>query len=191
MKHTFKLCALITALACSSVFANTSTDNTQKVVIEVQQKPAPEQIHDKPTVEKAHEWVEFGQHVGSAMREGLSALTDEANKFAGTDAGRFTMLVIAWKVAGQDAMYLLEKFTGLIFGIPAMMVWTAIYVWILRKRFIMHRVLVSKEGFWLWAKKEYKIVNEHQLTENEFGAAFGCTVVYIGVSLIIVFNSIL
>lgn len=187
----FSTLFLTSLLFASSAFSQPEDKNTQKVVIEVQQKPVAAQATEKPVVEKAHEWVEFGEHVGSAMREGLSALTDEANKFAGTDAGRFTMMVIAWKVAGQDALYLLEKFTGLFVGVPILVIWTSIYIWVLRKRFITHRVVTKREGFWLWAKKEYEIVNKHQLGENEFGAAFVITLVFLGVSAIIFFNAII
>ena len=49
----------------------------------------------------------IGKSVGSAMREGLGALTEEANKFADTKVGMFTAVLIGWKVMGKDAMNLM------------------------------------------------------------------------------------
>ena len=37
-----------------------------------------------------------GKEVGIAVREGLTAVVDIADKFGGTDVGKFTMVMIAW-----------------------------------------------------------------------------------------------
>ena len=193
IKKLVLILACFSALSCVGMAQNSGNNEPQRVVVEIkQQENKPFVVSDeKQTVEKAHEWVQFGSHVGGAMREGLSALTDEANKFAGTDAGRFTMLVIAWKVAGQDAMELLNKFRGIVIGVPILAIWTAIYVWVLRKRFISHRVVVKQTGFLGWGTKEYKVMNEEQLNGDEFGAVIVTTIIFLVVAAVVFFNAII
>ncbi len=82
------------------------------------------------TLSTGKEWAEIGRAIGIATREGLSAVSDETAKFAETTPGKFTMALIAWKVAGAD----LKKFvSGVIVGIPFLIFWLCLYVWWLRK----------------------------------------------------------
>lgn len=196
MKKLFFTLLSIAVLSVSA-FAQTPVpaNKPQEIVITVNQPPQPQPapvVQEKEAVQKAHEWVEFGAHVGGAMREGLSALTDEANKFAGTDAGRFTMIVIAWKVMGDDAMTLLERFTHIAFGVPAFIVWTTFYIWFFRRKFAPHRVLISSDGpFWA-RKKTYKLINEELDWSGDAGAAcLVSTVIWAIGACVIVFMIIL
>lgn len=166
-------------------------DNTQRVIVEVKQ-PSVEDSKSIPA--QTNEWVEVGRNVGVAMREGLSALTDEANKFADTDAGRFTMAVIAWKVAGKDAKELttalIDRSVKLVVGVPALITLVIIYLWIMRKSFICHRVVVEKTGpFWARSKK-YEIINKNQGAGNKsegyvFALVFA-NVLFVGLAVVCV-----
>ena len=49
-------------------------------------------------------WVGVGSEIGSVIREGLFAVKDVAVEFSGTNVGKFTMYLIAWKVMGKDAV---------------------------------------------------------------------------------------
>lgn len=51
-------------------------------------------------------WVGMGKEVGTAVNEGLSALTKNADEFAKTGVGKFTMFMIAWKVIGWQLVHL-------------------------------------------------------------------------------------
>jgi hypothetical protein len=179
-KITGLITALLFAVASANLLAqeNKDTNNgkSQEVVVRIQQE---QPKVETPTVQKANEWVDFGKNVGSAMKEGLSALTDEANKFSGTPAGRFTMAVIAWKVAGRDAVELVDRFVGVLIGVPSLIVVTFLYAWFMRKTFICHKVCVKKSGFLWWGTREYKVVNERRDAGGDtFGAAFITTIVY-------------
>ena len=158
------------------------SQNSGEVVVRVVNES---QAAKPATVETAHEWVNFGKNLGAAMREGLSALTDEANKFAGTDAGRFTMAVIAWKVAGDDAVRLLDRFQGIVVGVPVLFVWVSVSIWFWRRNFMKHRVLVSSTGPFWNKTKTYKIVNEN--IDSNDAAPWFAAIVPVIISLIIVF----
>ena len=57
-------------------------------------------------------WAGVGKEVGIAVSEGLNAVVDVADKFGGTNVGRFTMVLVAWKVVGRD---LVRIAIGLLF----------------------------------------------------------------------------
>jgi hypothetical protein len=58
------------------------------------------------------DWVGVGGEIGNAIEEGLTAVVDVADKFTGTDVGKFTMVLVAWKVIGKDVVRIA---LGLIF----------------------------------------------------------------------------
>ena len=99
-------------------------------------------------------WVGVGGEIGTAVQEGLEAVVDVADKFGQTDVGKFTLIMIAWKVMGRDAVRIV---LGIIFII--MFIWLLIYSF--RKTCIERRVLVKQEnkGFLRYPKtKEWKII---------------------------------
>lgn len=164
---------LIFALTFGAIFAQ--ENKPQEIILTVQQANVVKQEAPKapaaPTTQVVNEWVNVGKNVGTAMREGLSALTDEANKFAGTDAGRFTMAVIAWKVAGKDARELTSEIFRKFIGICLLTVLFVLFCFFFRKMFLEHRVVVSKKGFWIWGTREYKVLNEETFSD---GKCLGC-----------------
>jgi hypothetical protein len=147
--------------------------NPNEITVKIQQL-APET--PKPAiVEQANEWVDFGRHVGQAMSEGLSALTKEANTFSGTPAGHFTMAVIAWKVAGHDAMDLLNRTVHVIVGVPFLIAWIILGVWVIRRNFMARRVVVEDSGSWLRGTRvrKYAIVNDESFSDGKSGTMWG------------------
>jgi hypothetical protein len=66
------------------------------------------------------DWAEMGRAIGIATREGLNAVTTETAKFAETTPGKFTMFMIAWKVAGTD---FLRAIKGYAIGVPLLIFW--------------------------------------------------------------------
>jgi len=107
-------------------------------------------------------WVGVGGEIGTAVKEGLEAVVDVADKFGNTDVGKFTMVMIAWKVIGRDAVRIV---LGLLF--IAMFVWLLIYSF--RKTCIERRVVTKRTnpGFLRFPKeKEWKII-EPLFTDGE------------------------
>jgi hypothetical protein len=88
-------------------------------------------------------------------------LVDGIDKVSKTDAGRFTMLVIAWKVMGKDAVDLLNKVQGVMIGVPIQIFLVCLYVWVMRRFFVTRSVVLTKTGglFSKDRKVEYGLVN--------------------------------
>jgi hypothetical protein len=87
----------------------------------------------------------MGRAIGIATREGLAAVTTETAKFAETTPGKFTMFMIAWKVAGTD---FLRAIKGYLIGVPLLIVWISIFYWWLKRVYhgYAKKVAVEKDG---------------------------------------------
>ncbi len=96
---------------------------------------------NKSTVEQLGEWVGLGKEIGTAVNEGLGALTDHANKFAGTPVGKFTMIIIAYKVMGRDLVHYVA-------GVGMFFIFTTFFIFYFVKNCMDKRILTSetKEG---------------------------------------------
>lgn len=101
-------------------------------------------------MEQYGKWVGVGGEVGQAINEGLMAVVDVSDKFGKTDVGKFTLVMVAWKVMGKD---IVRIFLGIIFL-------TIISVFIFKSyksSFTSRRVLIKNPGF-LNFPKEYEVV---------------------------------
>jgi hypothetical protein len=192
------LLVLISLVAFSPLFAQAQTPaptqnpNSQEVVVRVVREDPKPAAPAQTVAQKANEWVDFGKNVGTAMDAGLSALTDHAEKFSKTDAGRFTMAIIAWKVAGRDAVELTNRAIKVVFGVPVLIGWNCLAIWFFRRMFLPRRVVIKKSGFLWWGTREYKIVNEDDSwREGKTGGAFITCVVWVGISMGLIFGVIL
>ena len=83
---------------------------TPEQLVEFQKDVEIAQLEKK--LETYGNWVGVGGEVGSAIEEGLSAVVGVADQFGSTDVGKFTMILIAWKVIGKDTVRIL---LGLLF----------------------------------------------------------------------------
>lgn len=180
MKKILILFTLIALVAsCCTVSAQTPTTNpsdpvsymtpTQKLQYEADLKLAEVEAIKNMEIEKLEkkveqfgDWVGVGGEVGSAIEEGLSAVVDVADKFGKTDVGKFTLVLVAWKVMGKDVIKIL---LGIIFF--------GILVWVLNKFYrtaiIDRRVLIKKtpQGFWKRNIKEYDIIDTEMEGEEQ------------------------
>lgn len=69
-------------------------------------------------IEKYSQWAGVGAEVGTAIKEGLSAVVDVAEQFSETKVGQFTMIMIAWKIVGKDIVKIVIGFLiGIMFTI--------------------------------------------------------------------------
>lgn len=173
------LSVMLSMILAGAVFGQAPAANQpQRVLIEVQQKaaePPPSNL-----IVKANEWVDFGKNVGTAMDAGLSSLTENANKFANTDAGKFTMAVIAWKVAGRDALDLTNRTVTIVLGVPIMVVIDLLFIWFVRRNFMEHRVLIERQGPWYARTSvKWKIVNDEEFSDGKCGLAVGTGLAFI------------
>lgn len=125
----------------------------QLTKLEAQQKLdlANQQISElQGKIETYGKWVGVGGEVGTAVKEGLTAVVDVADKFGKTDVGKFTLIMVAWKVMGQDVVRIL---LGLLF----FTVLTIIILKVYRRVVIARKVLIENPGFLRYPKK-YEVV---------------------------------
>ena len=130
---------------------------------------------------KANEWAGIGKEVGIAVNEGLSAVTDQAQKFSETRPGKLTMVIIAWKVIGKD-------FTGLVLGIPMLILWTCLLIWIIKGNFVVRSVLshIQSDG-----KKVYETVNKIDEWNEDKQIMFAITLIAFLVAFVLTIKSVI
>jgi hypothetical protein len=102
-------------------------------------------------IETYGKWVGVGGEIGTAVKEGLTAVVDVADKFGSTDVGKFTLVMVAWKVMGKD---MVRIFLGLIFII----VFTVFIFRVYRKTFTTYKVSNNSNGIKFWLPKTYTLV---------------------------------
>ncbi len=181
---------------------NTASTKPQEVVVRIQQEPpkTPDSI-----AQKTNEWVDVGTNLGTAFGAAAKSilhetkdatfgkdvsLVDGIDKFSKTEAGRFTMLMVGWKIMGKDAVELVDKVKSIAFSIPLVLGWTVLFIWFYRRNFLPHRIVVSKQGPFWNRKVEYNLVNE-RLSGDAGGLALVSSLIYVLVLLTILFNTIL
>jgi hypothetical protein len=163
MKRILVLPVLL-LLALTSVTAQTDYTTSDERIVVNKSDLTPDQIAKlkaeaqlelmEKKLETYGNWVGVGGEIGQAIDEGLNSVVDVAEKFGKTEVGKFTLVLIAWKVVGQDVVRIL---LGLIF--IGMFTWLLIYSF--RRTCIDRRVLIKNEnpGFMKYPKlREYKIV---------------------------------
>jgi len=191
MKYIFII--IFAFAAITSVFGQQQQNQPQEVLVKVQTVAAP--TNNTPIVAKANEWVEFGKNVGTAMDAGLTSLTDHAEKFSKTDVGRFTMAVIAWKVAGRDAFditrYVVDRLVCVPIGLGLLAILISVYLSIMYKMVLQRRVVAERSGpFWNRTYKYEIVKNNDYYTGERALYAFLSTLATFLIGLAITFNLI-
>lgn len=98
-------------------------------------------------IETYGKWVGIGKEVGSAVNDSLSAITTQADNFAKTGVGKFTVFIVAYKVLGKDLV-------GMTIGVPLLVVWITLFVYFWRRLYVPRKVLDRIED----KKRFYKVV---------------------------------
>ncbi|MDP2668946.1 MAG: hypothetical protein Q8P07_03885 [bacterium] len=99
-------------------------------------------------VETYGKWVGIGKEVGTAVNDSLSAITVQADNFAKTGVGQFTMFIVAYKILGKSIL-------GVIIGIPLLIVWTVMFAVFWHKLYNNRVILDRIEN----KTKFYKVVS--------------------------------
>ena len=95
-------------------------------------------------------WVGVGGEVGNAIEEGLTAVVDVADKFTGTDVGKFTLVLVAWKVIGKDII-------RIVLGFIFIIIITWLFIKIYKNTYIPKKILTENPGIFRYPKK-YEII---------------------------------
>lgn len=131
-------------------------------------------------IETYGDWVGVGGEVGVAVREGMMAIIDVADKFAGTDIGKYTMVLIAWKVIGDDLSVIGFKLLGILIWLSIM-----VMIWKMYKRLCFERkVRKTKMPFWKRMYKEVEYDIKEPVVSDEGGIVGVSAVTVIVVALL-------
>ena len=145
---------------------------------------------DTFTPERIDKYGQIGKAFGSAFKECWTTVSTDAEKFAQSDAGKWAMILVAWKIMGQDAISLVNSLVHYVAGFSLFGVGVPFFIYIFRRNCVQHPMVVSrtKVGF-LTVKTEYKGVVE-PLHSGEcqilYGIAFA---VFLGIAAIFMFSA--
>lgn len=160
MKKIFVLLLLFVLTSMGTVVMSQSTSekitvNTSDLTADQLAKIVAEKqvVELQKRIETYGEWVGAGGEVGIAIRDGLSAVVDVADKFGKTDVGKFTMYMVAWKIMGKDIL-------RIIFGVLFVTVFTVFMFNYYKKNFTTYRIVVEDNGWKFWLPKKYEIIRE-------------------------------
>lgn len=167
MKKIFGLIAIMTLLIVVSTpttFAQTqdskitvrTSDLTPDQLAKIKLEQVNAELQKK--LETYGNWVGVGGEIGSAVKEGLSAVVDVADKFGKTDVGKFTLVMVAWKVMGKDIVQIV---LGLLFFI----VFTSVLIWLSKKALATKKILTSNPGPFKYPKT-YEVVKPNIDTDS-------------------------
>lgn len=85
-------------------------------------------------------WAGVGREIGEAVNSSLQAITTQSNNFAQTPVGKLTVLLVIWKVIGDQCVHI---FAGLV----ELLVFVPLWVWSYRKMCLTRRIRIGKDQF--------------------------------------------
>lgn len=137
----------------STPAGNNTAQQDDRIVVRRSDLP-PEvlnQIETRAKIQAYGEWVGIGKEIGTAVNEGLSALTKNADDLSKTDVGKFTMIMIAWKVMGWQLVHLIF---GTVFFICGLIIF--MWSWLLTGR--TRKIKLGENNYELIHPSEEKLV---------------------------------
>jgi hypothetical protein len=128
MKNLKLVVALLVTLVPVVGFAQDSQETVTipKSSLTDQQKAEYAAAQLKAKSDQYGKWIGIGHEVGVAVNDGLAAVTTQANNFAQTPVGKWTMFVIIFKVIGSSAASYILITLMAFFAVP-------IWLWSYRK----------------------------------------------------------
>jgi hypothetical protein len=112
---------------------------------------------DRVTPDQIDRYGQIGRAFGSAFKECWTAVSSDAEKFAQSDAGKWAMFLVAWKIMGQDAINVIDSIVRYIAGFFLLGVGIPFFIYIFRRNCVQYPMLVSRTRVGFWSiKSEYK-----------------------------------
>ena len=193
MKYLLLTIAAIT-LACSTPsFADPVTPDTLQVDVTrldseqlrvyqqmkaMQNQTAASMALENLTPDKIDKYAQMGKGLGVAINEGLGAVTKNVEQFAQTSAGKWIMVLVTWKVMGEDAINLTRTAMQYIIGSILFTVGIPFWIWLVRRNCVERPILtIEKTGFW---KKKITYADRSDPLHEEWIILYGlCFLVYL------------
>lgn len=116
-------------------------------------------LSDELNPERLNEWVDLGKNIGLAVTATAKELGVAADEFLNSTTGKITIVLIVWRVMGEDIV-------GLVGGTIAWIVLINIILWSFRYFHMKKKVENKKEG-----TVEYVKRYEFQSNDGRAGSA--------------------
>ena len=131
------------------------------------------------TPENVDRYAQMGKGLGIAINEGLSAVTTNVEQFAQTGAGKWLMILITWKVMGDDAIGLTRTLVQWMVGGFLLLVGVPFWIWAFRRNCVLSPVVsVEKSG---WFGKKIVYTDRRGPIHENMAILYGiCFIVYLG-----------
>lgn len=107
-----------------------------------------------PDANKLTQYAEVGKAFGVAFKECWSAVSKDAERFAQSSAGKWAMVLVSWKIMGEDAISITKYAVRWTVGLCLFGVGIPFWVFIFYRNCVSKRVLISKERTGLFAVKK-------------------------------------
>jgi hypothetical protein len=141
---------------------------------------------DSLTPEKVDKYAQMGKGLGVAINEGLGAVTKNVEQFSQTSAGKWLMVLITWKVMGNDAVGLVRTAVQWAIGGILFLVGVPTFIWLVRRNCVQ-RPILSVETLGLF-KRKVTYSDRSEPIHAEVIALYGlCFLIYMGAVALITF----
>src|SRR6266576_3674649 len=119
------LCLAVALLLAISAFAQ---DKDEKVTVpkSMLTREQLSALNQKNLRENVSGWAGIGKEVGEAVNSSLQAITTQSNNFAQTSVGKLTVLLVIWKVIGDEFLHIAVGLLELVILLP-------IWIWSYRR----------------------------------------------------------
>lgn len=153
--------------------------------IKVHQQAASNQM---PSPSKLQEYASVGKALGQAFKECWSTVSTDAEKFAQSDAGKWTAFLITWKVMGKDAIDLVKTTVRWVVGCGLLGIVTPFFMFMIWKNCIVKKVVVSCERTSMWSVKKTYAASPRDPIHEGWLILYGfCYLIFIGAVSLIMF----
>ena len=116
---------------------------------------------DNLTPAKIDQYAQIGKAFGTAFKECWTTVSTDAERFANSSAGKWAMVMVTWKIMGNDAMTVVSRTVRFAVGIGLLMVGVPFFIYIFRRNCVETPLLKSKTSIaFLTIKKEYDGTNK-------------------------------
>lgn len=141
------------------------------------------QIATKDNLEVAKGW---GKQLGVAFKGCWGEVTDDIERFANSDAGKISMLIIAVKLVSTEFMDFYNLTVQYVFAFTIVVIFVPVWGFLFYRNCSVRRVCIKKSGenFLPWKNsKEYEVVDSR--------SSGGMTIYFVSIGIIVLLAFIL
>lgn len=155
-------------------------------LVQIQNGKVPAIDLENLTADKIDKYAQIGKAFGSAFKECWTTVSADSEKFGQSPAGKWTMILISWKIMGQDAVGLTRTLVQWMVGGLLLVVGIPFFIYAFRRNCILPPLAsVKRKGLFQYVKTyredAYPI---HSSEAILYGLVF---VIYMGITVAITF----